>query len=75
MTLYYLVNPDIFETKKYHVSVETLGSLSIGLTIPLEELLWVEFNYIDKNQYSVVNCATNVKRNEFIKQFKDILNY
>ena len=75
LTLYYLVNPDIFETKKYHVSVETLGSLSIGLTIPLEELLWVEFNYIDKNQYSVVNCATNVKRNEFIKQFKDILNY
>lgn len=75
LTLYYLINPKIFKTKKYHVSVETMGTLSIGLTIPLEELLWVEFNYIDKNKYSIVNCATNVKRNEFIKQFKDIMKF
>lgn len=75
LTLYYLVKPELFKVKKYHVSVETEGNLSIGLTIPLEELLWVEFDYIDQNQYSTINCAIDVKSKAFIKDFKNVLDF
>lgn len=75
LTLYYLVKPELFEVKNYHVDVETEGNLSKGLTIPLEELLWVEFDLIDKNQYSIASCAVDVKAKQFIKEFKEILNF
>lgn len=75
LTLYSLVDDDVLKYKYYHVSVETKGTHSIGLTIPLEELLWVQFKYIDKSKYTYAKCASRVNKNKFIEVFKKQLGF
>ena len=69
LVLYSVYNNDIFKFNDYHVCVEEEGKLTTGLTVPLEELLWVQFAYIDKNDYSLTRCATKVSSKIFIDDF------
>ena len=75
LALYSLVDTELLKYKHYHVCVETKGKHSIGLTIPLEELLWVQFKYINKEKISVVRCASKVNGNKFIEVFKNQLGF
>ncbi len=74
LTLYYLLDPTIFKFKDYHICVETQGDLTRALTVPLEELLWVQFAYVDKEMYSKTRCAIDVESDEFISAFIKKLN-
>ena len=69
LVLYSVYNKDIFKFNDYHVCVEEEGKLTTGLTVPLEELLWVQFAYVDKNDYSLTRCATKVSSKIFIDDF------
>ena len=69
LTLYYICNPDIFSFKEYHVCVEKQGEYTTALTVPLEELLWVQFAHVDKSKYSITKCAIDVSSEEFISDF------
>lgn len=69
LTLYSVYNQDIFKFNEYHVCVEDQGKLTTALTVPLEELLWVQFAYINKEDYSLTKCATDVSSDEFIEDF------
>ncbi len=69
LTLYYICKPEIFKFNEYHICVEDQGKLTMALTVPLEELLWVQFAYIDKSKYSITKCATDVLSEEFINDF------
>ena len=41
----------------------------MALTVPLEELLWVQFANINKDDYSLTKCATDVCSDIFIEDF------
>ena len=75
LTLYYVYNQKIFDFNEYHVCVEDQGKLTMALTVPLEELLWVQFAYINKDDYSLTKCATNVLSDEFINDFVSQLGF
>ena len=72
--MYYLIDSDIFKFKDYHISVEVQGDLTKALTVPLEELLWVQFAYVNKDLYSRTKCAIDVNADEFIGSFIKKLN-
>ena len=69
LTLYYICNPNIFSFKEYHICVEKQGEYTTALTVPLEELLWVQFAHVDKSKYSITKCAIDVSSEEFISDF------
>ena len=75
LALYSIVDNELLKYKHYHVCVETKGKHSIGLTIPMEELLWVQFANINKEKFSVVRCASKVNGNKFIEVFKEQLGF
>lgn len=75
LTVYYVYKPEIFSFNNYHVCVEDQGKLTMALTVPLEELLWVQFAYIDKNNYSLTKCAADVLSDEFIYDFISELGF
>ena len=75
LALYCVYNKDICKYNEYHVCVEEEGKLTTGLTVPLEELLWVQFAYLDKNNYSLTRCATDVSSKKFIKDFVSQLGF
>ena len=75
LTLYYVMNQKIFDFNEYHVCVEDQGKLTMALTVPLEELLWVQFAHINKEDYSLTKCAANVNSDKFIDEFVKQLGF
>ena len=73
LVLYSVYNQDIFKFNDYHVCVEEEGKLTTGLTVPLEELLWVQFAYIDKNDYSLTRCATKVSSKIYFSSLSNFI--
>ena len=69
LVLYSVYNQDIFEFNEYHVCVEDQGKLTMALTVPLEELLWVQFANVNKDDYSLTKCAADVCSDIFIEDF------
>lgn len=75
LTMYYIYHPEIFKFNEYHICVEDQGKLTMALTVPLEELLWVQFAYVDKDKYSLTKCATDVDSKRFIDDFVRQLDF
>lgn len=69
LALHCVYDLEIFKFKEYHVCVEDQGRMTTALTVPLEELLWVQFAYINKDEYSLTKCATDVQSDVFIENF------
>lgn len=75
LALYYICDPEIFEMQEYHVVVEDEKCYCTALTIPLEELLWVQFEHINKDEYSKSLCARDVNFMKFIEIFNKELGF
>lgn len=75
LTLYSVINPSIMTYKEYYVRVEDKGKITRALTVPMEELLWVQFNEKNYKRVRKVKCAQSVKKKEFINVFQNQLGF
>ena len=75
LALYYVCDPSIFQMQEYHIVVEEEKCYCTALTIPLEELYWVQFQYLNQNDYSKSLCAKDVDYLKFIEIFNKQLGF
>ncbi|MEG0371414.1 MAG: nucleoside hydrolase [Clostridium sp.] len=63
----YVIDPSIFECEKYHVDIETKGTITRGKTV-------VDFDNV-KKLHKNINVALNTDREKFVKIIKNMINY
>lgn len=69
LALYSVGTPDICRYKKKHVFIETEGIFSRGMTLPLEDLLWVNYRDSDGDQGGSCQLAVEVDAKRFKREF------
>ena len=73
LTLYYLINPNIFKSCDRHVYLVSKGDFVDGMTLSMEDYLWVQFDNIKKEKFSKCTLVKDVDNKKFIEEFLKIV--
>lgn len=69
LALYYIIDKSIFTECKRHIYLVEEGKYCEGMTLSMEEYLWVQFDDSNKNDFIECTIVENVDNNKFIDNF------
>lgn len=73
LALYYLINPTIFKSCLRHIYLVNKGDFVDGMTLSMEEYLWVQFDHLVKDQFSECKIVKSVDKKIFIDDYLRIV--